>query len=185
MTGEQLQEELENVRLRLLEALAALPDQAFIQPGVVNHYSLRDWLFLLSAWEAELVTGLMRVQQGRKPERLLTARGDRQGYEAQRLRENPDRDLDRIFDDLQGVRIELEGWLEQFPDKQLTDRKRYGWLSGRSLAQLIAEISFQYEAEALPAVESFAAEWPLGAQNGAGQAILINDIEVQNDFDGP
>ncbi len=184
MTGEQLQEALENVRLRLLESLALLPDEAFFQPGVVGPYSLRDWLFLLSTWEAELVTGLMQVQQDRKPERLLNALADRRQYETYRLLENPDRDLNLIFDDLQGVRIELEDWLEQFPDRRLRDSKRYHWLAGRSLAQLIAETSFQYEAQGLPAIESFAENWPANEQQGAEEgspAILLNLIEVRND----
>lgn len=181
MTGEELQEELENARLRLLEALAPLPDEAFFRPGAVGDYSLRDWLFLLSTWEAELVTGLMRVDQGRKPERLLDALAGRRGYEAARLNENPDRDLDLIFDDLQGVRIKLEDWLEQLPDKQLTDPKRYPWLSGHTLADLIAETSFEYETQQLPAVEAFANEFL--ATEEENPAILIDTIEVKNDTD--
>lgn len=179
MTGDQLQESLENVRLRLLEALAPLPDDAFFQPGVVGSYSLRDWLFLLSAWEAELVTGLMRVHQGQKPERLLNALAGRAVYEAARLNENPDRDLDLIFDDLQGVRIELEDWLDQFSNKRLNDPRRYTWLAGRTLAELIAETSYQYEAQQLPAVEAFANEFL--ATETAAPAIMIDTIEVSND----
>ena len=175
-TGEQLQEELENVRLRLLEALAPLLDEAFYQPEVAGPYALRDWLFLLTAWEAELVTGLMKVLQGKKPERLLNALAGRSHYETARLAENQNRDLDLIFNDLQGVRIELEDWLVHFDDKTLNDRQKYRWLAGRSLAELIAETSYQYENEQLPAIEQYATAWEIAEQEAP--AVMLEAIEV-------
>ena len=73
--------------------------------------------------------------------------------------ENKDRDLDRIFEDLQGVRVQLEEWLAEFSDHDLTDPKRYSWSKGLPLWHIIAENSFRHEAEHLPQINAFAARW--------------------------
>ncbi len=159
MTGDDLQEQLENVRLRLLESIADLEDEALLQSGVVGSWSVRDLLFLLSNWESELVTALRQIEGGKKPQRLLKALADRDAYNEERLQEIPDRELDQVFDDLQAVRVELEDWLTHFKDSDLTNPRRYSWLGGKSLSDLVAETSFEYEARFLPALEQFADQW--------------------------
>lgn len=159
MNGDELQEQLENIRLRLLESIAELEDEALLQPGAVGSWSVRDLLFLLSNWESELVTALRQIESGKKPQRLLKALADRDAYNRERLEEIPDRDLDQVFDDLQAVRVELEEWLTHFQDNELTNPRRYNWLGGKSLSDLVAETSFNYEASFLPALEQFADQW--------------------------
>src|SRR5690606_28455768 len=116
MNGDELQEQLENIRSRLLESIAELEDEALLQPGAVGSWSVRDLLFLLSNWESELVTALRQIESGKKPQRLLKALADRDAYNRERLEEIPDRDLDQVFDDLQAVRVKLEEWLTHFQD---------------------------------------------------------------------
>lgn len=170
-TQEKLLDKLDQTRERLLVALADLPDEALLAPQAIGRFSLADLLVQLTVWEAELVTGLMRLDQGKKPSALLAALADREGYTQQRFAENQGRDLDRIFDDLQKVRIELEGWLEQFSERDLTETKRYKWFNGRSLAQLIIAVSVENEARYLPQVETFAQKWL--AEEDARQALII------------
>ncbi len=172
MTEVDLQEQLENVRLQLLEAIAELPDEALLAPGAVGEWSIRDLLFLLTAWEAELVTGLMQIKQRKQPKRLLDALADRAGYEKAQIQIALDRGLDPIFDDLQRVRLELEDWVAQFDDRELNDRRRYSWLPARPLWTLIAETSYQNEEQYLPAVELFAHKW------SAAPYVPLGEIEV-------
>lgn len=172
MNGLAIQEQLEEVRMQLLMAIETLPDEALTEHGAINDWSVADFLFLMTAWEAELVTGLMKVEKNKKPGRLLNALKNRRNYNKQRLAESPGRELDLIFADLRKVRVELEGWIEAFSDKQLTNPKQYKWLKGRTLGQLIAQTSFQYEANYLSAVQVFAEKWL------ATPRIAMGSIEV-------
>jgi hypothetical protein len=148
-----LYDALDSTREQLLVLLEPLSDAQLLLDGVIGDWSVRDMLFHLTIWEAELVTGLMKIHQGQKPTRLLAAMSDRHGQNAAHLAENPDRDLDRIFDDLQGARFHLEDWLEQFSARDLQDRRRYQWSDGKPLWQIIAENSYQHEATHLPDLE--------------------------------
>lgn len=156
MNGEELIEALESSRLRLLEAIEPLDDAELLQPGVVGTLSVRDILLLITVWEAELITGLMRLDQGRKPEHLLAALARPEQYSEQRLAENMARTLDRIFDDFQGTYFQLEEWIESFSNRDLTDPNRYQWLNGRPLWQIIRDASFGLLGEYLDDVESYA-----------------------------
>lgn len=159
MNAEAIHEALDRNRERLLVAIEPLPDEALVEPGVMGEWSVADILAHLTAWESELVTALMRVDQGRKPVRLLEAYADIDGYNARRYAENKNRELDRIFADLQGVRVQLEQWLEEFGDRFLANSTPFEWSYGRTLWQIIEDNSFGHEAEHLPDIENFANKW--------------------------
>lgn len=156
---EQLLDALDNSRERLLVALNNLPDEALLVPDTVDSWSVADLLVQLTAWESELVTGLMRISQRKKPVRLLAALGNAEEYGRLRQEENQGRDLDRIFDDLPQVRVQLEEWLEEFSEKQLGKKGQFSWLKDQSLAQLIAQMTYERERRYLPQVEAFAQKW--------------------------
>jgi hypothetical protein len=156
---EELLDHLDQSRERLLMAIEPLPDEALLEANAVGRLSIADVLALLAAWEAELVTGLMQINQGKKPAKLLAALAQPEAYEAERYRENQGRDLDRIFDDFQGVRVQLEEWLEEFSERDLADPKRYPWLGGKSLARLIKDMTAGREATYTPQCDTFAREW--------------------------
>jgi len=156
---EQLLNELDTTREQLLVAIEPLPDEALLQAGAANAWSIADILVNLTVWESELVTGLMKIDQGRKPGRLLAAMTRPEKYNQQRYAENIDRDLNRVFDDLIKVRLELEEWLETFSDRQLTDKKRYKYFNGRSLSQIVTEITIENERRYLPDLQQFARAW--------------------------
>jgi uncharacterized damage-inducible protein DinB len=155
----QLQEQLDEVRVQLLEALAPLPDEALLAGGATGDWSLADVLAHFVNWEAEMVTALNKIDQGKRPARLLEALADRDAYNEARVAETHGRDLDRVFDDLQGVRAQLEEWLDLFTTQQLEEPGYYSWAGGRPLWRFIADTSFEHERKHLPAIERFAATW--------------------------
>jgi hypothetical protein len=159
MNHDKLQDELDNTREQLLILLDALPDEALVAPGTLGAWSVRDLLVHLAIWEAELVTGLMKIQQNKKPDHLLKAIGNRHNYNQTTIGENQGRELDRVFDDLQGSRYHLEQWIEEFSHHDLTHNKKYNWLRGKPLWQFIAENSYLHEAEHLPALEQLVADY--------------------------
>ena len=92
MNKEEIFEQLDQTRERLLVALEPLPDEAFLQPGVMDSWTMADILAHLTAWESELVTSLQRIKQGKKPARMLAALADVDGYNTLRLEENKGRE---------------------------------------------------------------------------------------------
>lgn len=174
MDAMAIQERLDEVRIRLLETLSELPDEALQQPGAVGDWSVADVLAHFVNWEAELVTAFNRIDQGRKPGRLLQALDDREAYNAARYEETKGRDLDRLFDDLQGVRVQLEDWLETFSDDDLQKPGRVRGAKKTPLWKLIAAASFEHEAGHLEALEAFAARW----RQRADSTVTTDDIEV-------
>jgi len=159
MNQDEMLEALDSTREELLVAIEPLSDEALHQPGVMGDWSVADILAHLVAWESEMVTALLRIDQGKRPARLLTAFEDVDGYNAQRYQESKGRDLDRIFEDLIGVRVQLEEWLMEFSDEALNDPQRYSWSKGLPLWHIIAENSFRHESEHLPDIKTFVDSW--------------------------
>ena len=158
-TNEQLLDALDSARERLLVALDELPDEALLAPNTIGPWSVADLLVQQTAWESELVTGLLHISQGKKPARLLAALDNAKEYGRLRYEENKGRDLDRIFDDLPQVRVQVEEWLEEFSEKQLSQKGHFPWLKNRSLAQVIDQLTYEHELRSLPQVEALAAKW--------------------------
>jgi uncharacterized damage-inducible protein DinB len=180
MDAMEILEQLDDVRVRLLEAISPLPDEALTEPGAAGDWSLADVLSHFVNWEAELVTALNQIDQGRRPDRLLAALLDREAYNASRYKEFKGRDLDRIFDDLQGVRVQLEEWLEEFSTEELQEPGRVPGGEKMPLWRLIAAASFEHEAEHLAEIEAYADRW-LAKEN---RTVSLDEIEVSSNGNG-
>lgn len=161
MELDQLLDELDGSRERLLMAIETLPDEALTTPGAFGDWSVADILVNLTVWEAEVVTGIMRLDQGKRPEQLLSALRQPDSYDAQRFEENRGRDLDRVFADWQQVRVQLEEWIETMPLRAIIGPNRYKALGGQSLWQLVRKTLIAREKRFLPHVQLFARQWQL------------------------
>ena len=146
-------------RERLLVALEMLPDEALWQSGAIGEWSIVDLLNVLTAWDSELVTAMMRLEKGQKPDKLLAAMVDREAFAARVVVQGRERNLDAIFDDLQGSRMHVEEWLEFFSERQLTNSKQFKWFEGKSLLQVVEAFSTTQEKAYLPMLEAFAQNW--------------------------
>lgn len=176
----QILERLDEVRVRLLEAISPLPEEALTEPGAVGDWSIADLLAHFVNWEAELVTAFNQIDQGRTPARLLEVLVDRDAYNAGRYPEMKGRELDRIFDDLQGVRVQLEDWLEEFSANDLEQPGRVPGAKQTPLWRLIAQTSFEHEEQHLDEVEAFAEAW----LDREDKIIGLDDIEVSRNGNG-
>lgn len=159
MDIDEIFEQLDSSRVRLLELLSVLPEEMLTQPDVMGDWTIADILAHLVVWESELITCLMKLDQGKKPKRMLAAIADLDGYNARRFEENKERDLERIFDDLQSVRVQLEEWLPKFSNEDLNDVGRYKWSDEIALWQIVEANTFGHEAEHLPELEAFVLQW--------------------------
>ncbi|MBP6015096.1 MAG: DinB family protein [Candidatus Promineofilum sp.] len=181
---EDILDELDAGRERTLVALETLPDEALIAPGVIGRWSVADLLSILTAWDAEVVTGLLRLEQGKPPEKLLAALTNPSLYNAARYQDAQGRDLDVVFEDFQGARLHLEEWLSDLSERALTDPRHYKSLGGVALGKIIAQATYKQEARYLPFLTAFADRWE-AAEEEAASVIMPADIDVMDTGDRP
>ena len=148
---ETIQDALLESRERFLIAIEVLPDEELVKAGVIGQASVADLMAAMTTAEAELVTGLMQIDQGKKPAKLLDTL--KRPFS---ITPAVARDLDPIFDDFLRVRRQLETWVEEFSNKTLNDSKRYKWSNGKTLGLIIARLSYENENKYVPFVERFA-----------------------------
>ena len=179
---EDLLDQLDAARERTLMALEMLPDEALVQPGAIGRWSIADLLSILTAWDAELVTGLMQLSNGKTPERLLAALRQPDIYNAQRYQDAQGRDLDAVFDDFQSSRLHLEEWLSGLSERALGDPRHYKALGGEALARLVTRATVDHEARYLPFLTTFAQRWeetqPATSAEELGEVISLGQIDI-------
>jgi hypothetical protein len=176
-TLELLLDALDENRERLLVAIEPLDDEALLEKNVFDDWSISDILTNITAWESELVTGLMKLDQNNRPGKLMGALANPAAYDRAFYNEMQDRDLDQIFDDLQLVRIQVEDWLSGFSERDLTNPKRFRGLDGRSLRSIIAQTTYQREEKFLPAIETFSQAWLSEQEALADNVIPLTTVD--------
>lgn len=147
MTKDQLLQQLEESRENFLELLEDLPDEDLLRPGVCGNWSIRDILYHLARWEAELISLLWQVHQGNAPSTVHFGKLTDVQINAQWEKESAGRSLERILDDFHTVRAQTLHRIESFGERDLTNPQRYTWLNNRPLYQWILESSAAHEAE--------------------------------------
>ena len=151
MNKEELLDALDESRDSLLDLIEDLPDEAYLEPGVIGEWTLKDVLAHLVAWEAELVKFLWQVKQGSRPTSAqMNTPPDSEARQARNEKwrsENANRPLERIWDDLEAVRKQTQRRLEPFNDQDLSDPTRFPWAKGKPLWAWVAENSFEHENE--------------------------------------
>lgn len=178
---EALLDKLDETREMLLIALEELPDEAFAEPNAIGNWSVQDLLANITAWEAELVTGLMRLKQGKKPDQLLAALDDMDGYDQARFAETQERPLETTFNDFQKVRMELETWLEAFSDQEIGRPRHFKWFRHESLGQLVERLTVVRERPFAIKAAVFAEQWAAREAAANANIIPLTLVEVPND----
>lgn len=158
-TLDNILDKLDDTREQLLMAIEVLPDEALVEENAIGRFSITDVLAIQAAWEAELVTAMMHLNQGKKPERLLNALADPKTYNKKCYLENKERSLDSIFNDYQQVRVQVEQWLEDFSEKALNEPKRYSYFRGKSLVDIVGQVTWDREAKFVSPFSAFAQSW--------------------------
>jgi uncharacterized damage-inducible protein DinB len=137
VTKQEMLAELSAARAELNQAISGLSPEQMHVTGVVGHWSVKDVLAHLVAWESEVVTALNHVQNKRVP-RLLKI-DDIDEWNEEQFRVSVRRPLQAIQEDFEGVHRMLRHMIEDFDQDQLTDRRRYLWMEGEPLWFLVEE----------------------------------------------
>ena len=147
MSRDEILDALEDGRENLLEAIDGLSDEALLEPGVIGDWSVKDLLYHISMWEAELVKLLWQAAQGGRPASLWTSVIDVDAINEDWHAQAKDRSLESILADFRLVRKQTGRRLSPFSDEDLNNPERYPWLKGDPLWKLIEANSFGHEAE--------------------------------------
>ena len=140
-------EALEKGRQTLMEAVKGLGDEALVEPGVVDQWSIKDLLFHMTMWEAEEVKLLWQASQEQTPSTIHFSGMSMDEINAAWSAEGKDRELELVWEDFHGVRKQTLRRLSAFTDKDLEDIGRYPWLKEHPLWKWIAEDTFLHEEE--------------------------------------
>jgi hypothetical protein len=147
MTKDEILDALEDTREATLEAIEGLDDESMQEPNVIDDWSVKDILFHISMWEAELVKLLWQASQGQRPTSLLISDASVDQLNAEWHEKSQERSLELILEDFHSVRKQTSRRVEAFSDRDLNDLQRYPWLQGQPLWEWIAGESYEHEAE--------------------------------------
>jgi len=145
MTRDHVLLALKDSRMKMETALRGLTDEQLLEPGVIGEWSVKDLLSHLTAWEAEVVTRLAKLQAGKKIQSVVPADDTIDSLNAKWYQAHKDRDLDRVLADFHGVREQMIRQVESLNDKQLA--LPLPWSKTDTIENLIAWNSYDHEPE--------------------------------------
>ncbi len=137
----------EKAREKLLAALDGLTDDDMLQPGAVGYWSVKDVLAHLTAWESELVTALVKIEQGKRSRPNIVTIDDIDEWNEEQYHASASRSLQIIWDDFQGVAKHLIAAIEAVNNADLGNNRRFSWMEGEPLSYLIYENAIWHEEE--------------------------------------
>jgi hypothetical protein len=160
VTAIELIDQLTTQRAAFEAVIAGLPEAVFLQPGVVDDWTIKDILIHLTAWEGELVRLLWQAANGDQPTTVHFGKAGVDAINASFQRELKDRPLEDVLEDFEGVRRQTIRRLQQWQPADLENPKRFPWLKGLPLSAWIAEDTYKHEAEHLPQIQAWLAAHP-------------------------
>lgn len=150
MNKTQLLTALASEREQTTALLAQIDDHIISTEAVFDDWTTKDLLGHLTAWEAELITALFKLQRGHRgrPRYYGLTQDKIDALSLQWRAESRERQLVTIINDFQGVRKQLIRQLDKFDNRKLNDPKRYNyWLKGKTLIDYIAYNAIDHEIE--------------------------------------
>lgn len=142
MTKDELIAKLEQEWVLLEAAIDGLDDEQMTQIPVLEAWTVKDLLAHIAMCESLLVTALFKLERGIVPDDLSDAQVEIQNE--QYYRQQKDRSLEQVVEDLQGVHLALINRLGATSEKTLTDPKKYRWMKGEPLSKFISEDSIEH-----------------------------------------
>lgn len=137
----------ERARSKFLRAIDGLSEDEMLMPGAVGYWSVKDVLAHLTAWESELITGLVHVENKKKGAPAVATIEDIDEWNEEQYHSNAGRGLDVIWDDFHGVAKYLVEAIKALDDKALDDNRAFAWMEGEPLSYLIYENAIWHEEE--------------------------------------
>jgi uncharacterized protein (TIGR03083 family) len=142
-----------------LEAILAPLDEAQLTtPGVIGGWSIKDILAHVTAWHHRLLAWLHAAGHNEEP----TISGPNSEEEMDRLneqfyQENKFRPLADVLGDFRSSYLQIVEAVQAMPEEDLIDPRRFAWLDGDSLRQLVAGDTYDHYEEHRQQIEEWLA----------------------------
>lgn len=139
MTKAQTLEAIRREREALKATLEPLSQDQMVEAGVEGHWSVKDILCHISAWENRMVQWLAEALGGEVPE--MPGPGltwdDMDRLNEQSYLANKDRALDDVLAESEGSYQRGLEAVQELSDEILTDPDRFEWMGGATLGRLV------------------------------------------------
>ena len=127
------------------QVLAEVGEERMLTPVAAGHWSVKDVIAHLTAWEQRPVAWLTAIRRGETPSPapwppdLGEEKTNAWIYEA-----NKDQPLRQVINQSRRVHEQLLKELEMTSEGDLNDAGRFAWLNGNSLAESIPGDSYEH-----------------------------------------
>ena len=151
-------DELRSKYVALEAILAPLDEAQMTTPGVIGDWSIKDILAHITAWQHRLLTWLYAARHNEEP----TISGPDSEEEMDRLneqfyKENKSRPLADVLGDFRSSYLQIVEAVQAMPEEDLIDPRRFAWLDGDPLRQLVAGDTYDHYEEHRQQIEEWLA----------------------------
>lgn len=147
MAKQALINEYMQARRTLLAAMEGLTDDEMLRPGAAGYWSVKDIMAHLAAWESELITALVWVEQKKRGAPGIVKIDEIDEWNDEQYHISVARPLKVIREDFDGVAKHLVAAIEALDDDTLDNNRRFSWMEGEPLSYLVYENAIWHEEE--------------------------------------
>ncbi|MCB9437238.1 MAG: DinB family protein [Anaerolineales bacterium] len=147
MAKQALINEYIQARRTLLAAMEGLTDDEMLRPGAAGYWSVKDIMAHLTAWESELITALVWVEQKKRGAPAIVKIDEIDEWNDEQYHISVARPLQIIREDFEGVAKHLIAAIEALDDDALDNNRRFSWMEGEPLSYLVYENAIWHEEE--------------------------------------
>lgn len=139
--------EYEIARAKFMHAINGLEEEDLLISGAVGHWSIKDVMAHLTAWESELITALVRIENGNASIPNIVKIDDIDEWNDEQYEASTQRGLDVIWDDFMGIKKHMVEAIESLDETILMDNRKFPWMEGEALSYLVYENAIWHEEE--------------------------------------
>lgn len=160
MDKAQLLAEMNSGYTALETVLAPLDQQQMTTPGVTGDWSIKDILAHLAVWQNYLVIRLQAAARNEVPAIQGILSDEDGGSAIDRLNagfyeENKSRPLDDVMADFRKTYRQIEDGVQALKGEDLFEPKRFAWLKGNALWELVAGDTYEHYQEHIASIQGW------------------------------
>lgn len=129
MNKREIEERVEEAHVKLLRALDGLTEEEATRVGLNEHWSVKDALAHIVAWELHGADAISEIQAGTwKPQRLSREMID--SFNAQAVKARRDFSMREVSDEFNAAHARMLGLIEALPDEIEESSPTYKFIEG-------------------------------------------------------
>jgi hypothetical protein len=140
MTKDKLIQDIRSERTRLENTLEKVPEQQMVTPGVMDEWTVKDFLAHITVWEQRMSAWLEQTLRGEVPEMLPSGMtwDDLDQWNEETYQKHQDRVLDDVLTEFESSYTQAMRTVGKVSEDDLIDPERYPWREGRPLWVMVA-----------------------------------------------